>query len=173
MDAKDFLERLVGHSLSDIQSAIERIQERTKDIRSADDFLSSPEGRPKALYVSLIAICFNSRPHVGGDLAPGVFIMNSNCFFCPSSFNGGLFDIARSVTIGLQAVDGPNISEKTGGKTLLSSYLIEYFPNLQKKSYLCLERMADFWLVIWNFHLFCLTLPTERKGSVRQKHYGL
>ena len=30
--------------LYDIQSAIERIQERTKDIRSADDFLSSPEG---------------------------------------------------------------------------------------------------------------------------------
>ena len=30
--------------LCDIQSAIERIQERTKDIRSADDFLSSPEG---------------------------------------------------------------------------------------------------------------------------------
>lgn len=30
--------------LYDIQSAIERIQERTKDIRSADDFLSSAEG---------------------------------------------------------------------------------------------------------------------------------
>ena len=30
--------------LYDIQSAIERIQERTKDIRSVDDFLSSPEG---------------------------------------------------------------------------------------------------------------------------------
>ena len=30
--------------LYDIQSAIERIQGRTKDIRSADDFLSSPEG---------------------------------------------------------------------------------------------------------------------------------
>ncbi len=30
--------------LYDIQSAIERIQERTKNIRSADDFLSSPEG---------------------------------------------------------------------------------------------------------------------------------
>jgi uncharacterized protein with HEPN domain len=30
--------------LYDIQSAIERIQERTKGIRSADDFLSSPEG---------------------------------------------------------------------------------------------------------------------------------
>jgi uncharacterized protein with HEPN domain len=30
--------------LYDIQSAIERIQERTKDIRSADDFLSSPQG---------------------------------------------------------------------------------------------------------------------------------
>ena len=28
----------------DILSAIERIQERTKNIRSADDFLSSPEG---------------------------------------------------------------------------------------------------------------------------------
>ena len=30
--------------LYDIQSAIERIQERTKNIRSADDFLSSSEG---------------------------------------------------------------------------------------------------------------------------------
>ena len=30
--------------LYDIQSAIERIQERTKNICSADDFLSSPEG---------------------------------------------------------------------------------------------------------------------------------
>ena len=30
--------------LYDILSAIERIQERTKNIRSADDFLSSPEG---------------------------------------------------------------------------------------------------------------------------------
>ncbi len=30
--------------LYDIQSAIERIQERTKNIHSADDFLSSPEG---------------------------------------------------------------------------------------------------------------------------------
>jgi len=30
--------------LYDILSAIERIQERTKDIRSADDFLSSPGG---------------------------------------------------------------------------------------------------------------------------------
>ena len=30
--------------LYDIQSAIERIQERTKNIRSADDLLSSPEG---------------------------------------------------------------------------------------------------------------------------------
>lgn len=30
--------------LYDILSAIERIQERTKDIRSADDFLSSAEG---------------------------------------------------------------------------------------------------------------------------------
>jgi len=29
--------------LYDIQSAIERIQERTKNIHSADDFLSSPE----------------------------------------------------------------------------------------------------------------------------------
>ncbi len=30
--------------LYDIQSAIERVQERTKNIHSADDFLSSPEG---------------------------------------------------------------------------------------------------------------------------------
>jgi uncharacterized protein with HEPN domain len=30
--------------LYDILSAIERIQDRTKNIRSADDFLSSPEG---------------------------------------------------------------------------------------------------------------------------------
>lgn len=30
--------------LYDILSAIERIRERTKNIRSADDFLSSPEG---------------------------------------------------------------------------------------------------------------------------------
>lgn len=44
--------------LYDILSAIERIQERTKNIRSADDFLSSPEGMTllDATCMMLIAV---------------------------------------------------------------------------------------------------------------------
>ena len=38
---------LVLHTLSQIELAIDRLQERTKNIRSVDDFLSTPGGMEK------------------------------------------------------------------------------------------------------------------------------
>ena len=49
---------LVLHTLSQIELAIDRLQERTKSIRSVDDFLSTPGGMEKldAACMVLIAI---------------------------------------------------------------------------------------------------------------------
>ena len=49
---------LVLHTLSQIELAIDRLQERTKNIRSVDDFLSTPGGMEKldAACMVLIAI---------------------------------------------------------------------------------------------------------------------
>ena len=49
---------LVLHTLSQIELAIDRLQERTKNIRSVDDFLSTPSGMEKldAACMVLIAI---------------------------------------------------------------------------------------------------------------------
>lgn len=61
--------------LCDTLSAIERIQERTKDIRSADDFLLSPEGMTllDATCMLLIAVdesLKNLDKVTGGKLLP-------------------------------------------------------------------------------------------------------
>lgn len=61
--------------LCDTLSAIERIQERTKDIRSADDFLLSPEGMTllDATCMLLIALgesLKNLDKVTGGKLLP-------------------------------------------------------------------------------------------------------
>ena len=61
--------------LCDTLSAIERIQERTKDIRSADDFLLSPEGMTllDATCMLLIAVGESLRnldKVTGGKLLP-------------------------------------------------------------------------------------------------------
>ena len=50
--------------LYDIQSAIERIQERTKNIRSADDFLSSSEGMTLLDATCLLLIAVGEMPTV-------------------------------------------------------------------------------------------------------------
>ena len=49
---------LVLHTLDQLELAIDRLQERTKNIRSADDFLSTPGGMEKldAACMVLIAI---------------------------------------------------------------------------------------------------------------------